>query len=225
MHTLKYPYLLQVSCGGIRVVKDLSVKLSDDLHEQLEKLAEKTGKSKADIMRDALLMYLGIGAVSDKAISEAKSYVAPAIYSGRCGKCGREIKAGEPAGFIKIVYEDKTKKVLLYCLDCYYSISDKTIVQLEIKKAKLEHAIRALNREKSRLIKEIEELEKLTEVTSKIKAVITDLELYVNQVFQGDNEALKKLLFELRELNDLLAEYVKVTKPKREVYVRAGQKP
>jgi predicted DNA-binding protein len=207
------------------VVKDLSVKLSEDLHEQLEKLSEKTGKSKADIIRDALLMYLGIGAVSDKAISETKSYVAPAIYSGKCNKCGREIKAGEPAGFIKIIYEDKTKKVLPYCLDCYYSISDKTIVQLEIKKAKLEHVIRALNREKSRLIREIEELEKLTESTSKIKSVITDLELYVNKVFQGDNEALKKLLFELRELNDLLAEYVKITKPKREVYARSGQKP
>lgn len=207
------------------MVKDLSVKLSEDLHEQLEKLSEKTGKSKADIIRDALLMYLGIGAVSDKAISETKSYVAPAIYSGKCNKCGREIKAGEPAGFIKIIYEDKTKKVLPYCLDCYYSISDKTIVQLEIKKAKLEHVIRALNREKSRLIREIEELEKLTESTSKIKSVITDLELYVNKVFQGDNEALKKLLFELRELNDLLAEYVKITKPKREVYARSGQKP
>jgi predicted DNA-binding protein len=204
------------------VVKDFSVKLSDDLYEQLEKLSEKTGKSKAEIIRDALLMFLGIGAVSDKAISDTKSYVAPAIYSGKCSKCGREIRAGEPAGFIKIIYEDKTRKVLPYCLDCYYSISDKTIVQLEIKKAKLEHVIRALNREKSRLIREIEELEKLAESTSKIKAVITDLELYVNKVYQGDNEALKKLLFELRELNDLLAEYVKITKPKREVYVRSG---
>jgi metal-responsive CopG/Arc/MetJ family transcriptional regulator len=206
------------------VVRELSVKLSDDLYEQLEKLVEKTGKSKADIIRDALLMYLGIGVVSDKAISDTKSYVAPAIYSGKCTKCGKEIRAGDPAGFIKIIYEDKTRKVLLYCLDCYYSISDRTIAQLEVKKAKLEHVIRALNREKSRLVKEIEELEKLTETTSKIKTVIADLELYSNQVFQGDNEALKKLLFELRELNDLLAEFLRITKPKSEIYARSGQR-
>jgi predicted DNA-binding protein len=206
------------------VVRELSVKLSDDLYEQLEKLAEKTGKSKADIIRDALLTYLGIGVVSNKAISEAKSYTAPAIYSGNCTKCGKEIKPGDPAGFIKIIFEDKTRKVLPYCLDCYYSVSDKTIVQLEVKKAKLERVIRALSREKSRLVKEIEELEKLAEATSKIKAVITDLELYSSQVYQGDNEALKKLLFELRELNNLLAEFTRITRPKREVYTSPSQR-
>jgi len=206
------------------VVKELSVKLSDDLYEQLEKLAEKTGKSKADIIRDALLMYLGIGVVSDKAISEAKSYVAPALYSGKCVKCGREVKAGEPAGFIKVIYEDKSKKVLLYCLDCYYSVSDKTIVQLEVKKAKLEHVIRALNREKSRLIKEIEDLEKLTETSNKVKLVLSDLYSYIEKVFQGNNEELKKLLFELRELNDLLAEYVRIVKLKKEMYTKARQR-
>jgi predicted DNA-binding protein len=205
-------------------VKELSVKLSDDLHEQLEKLSEKTGKSKAEIVRDAILMFLGIGAVSDKAISETKSYVAPAIYSGKCSKCGREIKAGEPAGFIKIIYEDKTKKVLPYCLDCYYSVSDKTIVQLEIKKAKLEHVVKALNREKSRLIKEIEDLENLSNATGKLKSVISDLDSYINQVFHGDNEALKKLLVELMDLNDLLAEYVRIVKAKKEVYTKAIQK-
>jgi predicted DNA-binding protein len=205
-------------------VKELSVKLSDDLHEQLEKLSEKTGKSKAEIVRDAILMFLGIGAVSDKAISETKSYVAPAIYSGKCSKCGREIKAGEPAGFIKIIYEDKTKKVLPYCLDCYYSVSDKTIVQLEIKKAKLEHVVKALNREKSRLIKEIEDLENLSNASGKLKSVISDLDSYINQVFHGDNEALKKLLVELMDLNDLLAEYVRIVKAKKEVYTKAIQK-
>jgi predicted DNA-binding protein len=206
------------------VVKELSVKLSEDLYEQLEKLAEKTGKSKADIIRDALLMYLGVGAVSDKAISEAKSYIAPALYSGKCAKCGREIKPGDPAGFIKIVYEDKSKKVLPYCLDCYYSISDRTIVQLEIKKARLEHVIRALNREKSRLVREIEDLEKLTEVSNKLKPIISDLNSYIEKVFQGNNEELKKLLFELRELNDLLAEYVRIVKLKKEMYARARQR-
>jgi metal-responsive CopG/Arc/MetJ family transcriptional regulator len=206
------------------MVKELSVKLSDDLHEQLEKLAEKTGKSKADIIREAILTYLGIGAVSDKAISEAKSYTATAIYSGKCAKCGREIKPGDPAGFIKLIYEDKTKKTLVYCLDCYYSVSDKTIVQLEIKKAKLERVIKALNREKSRLIKEIEELENLTNVSSKIKTVISELDMYIEKVFHGNNEELKKLLFELRELNDLLAEYVRITKIKKEAFVKTSQK-
>jgi metal-responsive CopG/Arc/MetJ family transcriptional regulator len=206
------------------VVKELSVKLSEDLYEQLEKLAEKAGKSKADIIRDALLMYLGIGATSDKAISEAKSYVAPALYSGKCTKCGKEIKAGEPAGFIKIIYEDKSRKVLPYCLDCYYSVSDKTIVKLEVKKARLEHTIRALNREKSRLIKEIEDLEKLTDISNKLKPIISDLNSYIEKVFQGNNEELKKLLFELRELNDLLAEYVRIVKLKKEMYARARQR-
>jgi Arc/MetJ-type ribon-helix-helix transcriptional regulator len=206
------------------VVKELSVKLSEELYEQLEKLAEKTGKSKADIIRDALLMYLGVGVVSDKAISEAKSYVAPALYSGKCMKCGKEIKPGDPAGFIKIVYEDKSKKVLLYCLDCYYSMSDKTIVKLEVKKAKLEHVIRALNREKSRLIKEIEDLEKLTEASNKLKPIISDLNSYIEKVFQGNNEELKKLLFELIELNNLLAEYVRIVKLKKEMYARARQR-
>jgi len=103
-------------------------------------------------------------------------------------------------------------------------VSDKTIVQLEVKKAKLEHVIRALNREKSRLIKEIEDLEKLTEASNKVKLVLSDLYSYIEKVFQGNNEELKKLLFELRELNDLLAEYVRIVKLKKEMYTKARQR-
>jgi Ribbon-helix-helix protein, copG family. len=57
------------------MVKELSIKLSDELDAQLEKLKEKTNKSKADVIREALLMYLGIGAVSDKSISDTRSYI------------------------------------------------------------------------------------------------------------------------------------------------------
>ncbi len=202
------------------MVKELTVKISDELHEQLEKLAEKVNKSKADIIRDALLTYIGVGAVSDKPISDVKSHTAPALYSGKCSKCSREIKQGDIVGFIKIVFEDKSKKTFVYCLDCYYSLSDKQIVQLEIRKAKLERTIRALTREKNRLIREIDELEKLTSGASKLKTVISDLDIYINQVFHGDNEALKKLLVELTDLNNLLAEYVRIVKLKKEYYLK-----
>ncbi len=205
-------------------MKELSVKISEELNEQLEKIAEKTGKSKAEIIREAIITYLGIGSISDKAISEAKSYIAPAIYTGKCSKCGGEVKQGDLAGFIKITYEDKSKKTFIYCLDCFYSISDKQIVQLEVKKAKLERVNRALQREKNRLLREIEELEQLTSGANKLRNVISDLESYINQVFHGDNDALKKLLAELIDLNNLLAEYVRIVKAKKEYYLKTKQR-
>jgi metal-responsive CopG/Arc/MetJ family transcriptional regulator len=206
------------------MVREVHLKLSEELDDKLNELAGKLNKSKAELIREAILMYIGAGTVSDKTISNTSNYVAPAIYSGKCSKCGREIKQGELAGFIKIVYEDKSKKTFIYCMDCYQGLSDSTIVRLEIKRAKLERVVRALQRERDNLLRQLEDLESLADGVDKVHSVIINLDMYMERVFQGDNDTLKKLVAELRDLNDLLAEYVRLVRVKREYYLRIKQR-
>jgi Ribbon-helix-helix protein, copG family. len=203
------------------VVKEISVKLSDELHEALEKLAEKTKKTKADIIRDALTMYLGMGAVTDKQIKDVKQREIVAIYSGKCYRCNKEIRPGDRIVFIKIMYEDNTARSYTYCLDCWYELSDKTIVQLELKKRKLERTLRALNNEINKLIKVYEELESLEEVNSKLKKTLSELSLFIERVYSESESDikndLKKFISELEDLNLNLSEFIRQVKVKKEL--------
>jgi Ribbon-helix-helix protein, copG family. len=210
------------------MVKELTVKLSDELYEQLEKLAEKTNKSKAEIIREAILTYIGIGNVSDKAIKDIKQKEIVAIYSGRCSKCGKEIKPGDRIVYVRITYEDGSGRPFTYCLDCWLEVSDKTIVQLELKKRKLEKTIRALNNEINKLIKVYEELEKLAEVNNKLKKTLDELFIFVERIYR-DNESeiksdLKKFISELEDLNNLLADFVRIVRTKKEVVIARYKK-
>jgi Ribbon-helix-helix protein, copG family. len=203
------------------MVKELTVKLSDDLHEQLEKLAEKSKKSKAEIIRDALIMYLGMSHVSEKPIKDVKQKEIVAIYSGKCYKCGKEIKPGDRIVFIKVTYEDNSAKSYTYCLDCWLEVSDRTIVQLEIKKRKLERTIRALNNEINRLLSVYEELEKLAEANSKIRKVLDELFVFVERVYRESESEIKndlrKFISELEDLNNILADFIRVVRPRKEM--------
>lgn len=201
------------------MVKELSVKLSEDIYEKIEKLVEKTGKSKADIIREALLLYIG-AEPGEKAVESSKSYIKPALYSGRCSRCNREIQQGELAGFIKIVYTDKSSRTFAYCLDCYNLLSDKTILSLELKKHRLKRVVTALQRQMSKMLSIYDELEKATELYTKIKTYVSELNSYLEQVYHGDNKSIEKLIFELTELNNQLSEFVRLLKFKREAYVK-----
>jgi Ribbon-helix-helix protein, copG family. len=211
------------------VVREISVKLSDELHEALEKLAEKTKKTKAEIIREAILTYIGIGNVSDKAIKDVKQKEIVAFYAGRCSKCGKEIKPGDRIVYVRITYEDGSGRPFTYCLDCWYELSDKTIVQLELKKRRLERTIRALNNEINKLLSIYEELEKLAEVNSKIRKVLDELFVFVERVYRESESEIKndlrKFISELQDLNLNLSEFIRQVKVKKElVSVRARRK-
>jgi Ribbon-helix-helix protein, copG family. len=203
------------------MVKELSVKLSDELYEQLEKLAEKANKSKAEIIRDALIMYLGMSHVSEKPIKDVKQKEIVAIYSGKCHKCGKEIKPGDRIVYVRITYEDGSGRPFTYCLDCWYELNDKTIVQLELKKRKLERTVKALRNEVNKLLSVYEELERLAEANSKIRKVLDELFVFVERVYrESDSEIkndLRKFISELEDLNNMLADFIRVVRARKEI--------
>jgi Ribbon-helix-helix protein, copG family. len=95
-------------------VQELRIKLSADLVEQIEELAKKRNVSKADIVREAILYYLGISDVAGKAIESSDAKVITALYSGKCKKCGKEITPGDPIGLIRIKFEGEENHALLH---------------------------------------------------------------------------------------------------------------
>jgi len=201
-------------------MKTIEVKLSEDLYNQLEEYAQKNNKTKSDVIRQALIMFFGISEVADKQIKTTIAKITPALYSSRCKKCNRELSQGEIIGLIKIVYEDNSHKTFVYCLDCYYSLSDKTIVDLEVKKVKLQKTISAFKREINRLVNIYEELEREVKVMSNLKQVVDELKLYIEKVYQGENVDLKKLIQELSDLNMNISDLLRLVEVKKKIYAK-----
>jgi len=203
------------------MVKELEVRLSDDLYIMLEEYAKSKNMSKSEVIRNALVYYLGIGEVVDKPIRETKTHTTTALFSGKCKKCGKDINQGDPIGIIKIYYEGEDRpRVFTYCLDCYYSLSDKTIVQLEVKRVKLQKTVTALKREINRLVNIYENLEKEVNLMNKIKQIINDLEFYLSRVYGGENIDIKKLIQELYDLNLNLSDFLRVVNKKKAEYAK-----
>ena len=202
-------------------MQELRVKLSEELVEQIEELARKRNISKADIVREAIMYYIGISETIAKQIESSDSKIVTALYSGKCRKCGKEISQGDVIGLIRIKFEGEEKpKSFTYCLDCYYSITDKTIVQLEIKRVKLQKTVSALKREINKLVNIYEELEREVKTMSNLKQVLEELKLYLEKVYQGENVDLKKLIQELSDLNMNISDLLRVVEVKKKIYSR-----
>jgi hypothetical protein len=73
-----------------------------------------------------------------------------------------------------------------------------------------------------------EELESITEASSKLKNTINELHVFIERVYSESEDEirkdLKKFISELEDLNNLLAEFVKVVRVKKELAVRAIRK-
>jgi Ribbon-helix-helix protein, copG family. len=155
------------------MVKEIEVKLSDELYNLLEEYAKKKNTTKSEIIRNAIAYYLGISEVIDKPIRESKAIVTTALFSSKCRKCGKDINQGDPIGLIKIYYEGEDKpRTFAYCLDCYYSLTDKTIVQLEVKRVKLQRTVTALRREISKLADIYDSLEKEINLINRVVSLL-----------------------------------------------------
>jgi len=202
-------------------MKTLEVKLSEELYQLLEEYAKKKNITKSEIIRNAIAYYLGISEVIDKPIRESKTLITTALFSSKCKKCSKDINQGDPIGLIKIYYENEDKpKTFAYCLDCYYSLTDKTIVQLEVKRVKLQKTVSAFKREINRLISVYEELEKEVKTMNNLKQVVDELKLYLEKVYQGENVDLKKLIQELSDLNMNISDLLRLVEVKKKIYAK-----
>lgn len=166
------------------------IKVSDRVHEELTKLAEKLNTSINNVV-EMLLSYYLTGRESDKPIKHKIDVEIPSKYPTKCSKCGREIQIGQVFRYIRIMYEDGSSDTIKLCEDCMLS---STLLAKAYKKIRQLKAIeREYKKEIDALLDKLEELEAQVSI-AEVKRELTSLykELY-NALLSTDQSTLKKL--------------------------------
>jgi Ribbon-helix-helix protein, copG family. len=143
------------------------IKVSDHVHEKLVELAEKRGLSINQLVEEILNTYL-YGVSGDKGIKKFLDKDIVLQYETKCRRCGKELKVGEIAHYVRYEYEDNTSRTFIYCLDCWYSSS--ALAKQYLTKRKLELTIRGLRQEADKLTQEI------TRLTQELEQLKIDLD-------------------------------------------------
>jgi len=178
------------------------VKISDELDNILENLAKKSGRSKKDIVEEAIRLYV-LGSQEDKAIKSIQGRIIVLQYPSKCGRCRKDLGAGEPAYWSKIVYTDNTSRSYVLCLDCYYSESG--LAEYYVKKKQMEAIVRGLKRKADSLVKQIEFLTRELEILNIKNDIIKLYKDFKQYLLETNlNVELQKVDQFLQNLNHLI---------------------
>ena len=182
----------------------------DDLLHTLDELSSRTGKSKKEIVVEALNLYIaGKSAVAQnpgdldiEEITEPKLTVLR--YDARCARCGRRVKAGEEAYIAKVKYADGTTKWLVWHVDCF--IEDKALARLYVKRRQLEKVIKALKKRADELADVVAE----AEARKKIYDIAKEIDSHAEEILGllGDARSLVKQYFDNPEEINKLSEKI-----------------
>jgi predicted CopG family antitoxin len=173
------------------------IKVSDDVYEQLKKIAEKNG----DIsLNDAIKMLLSIylGGSSERTIDRILSKEFVADREIMCSHCKRVVKVGEPVQWVKYLYSDGSAVTRYLCFEC----ANPHLGRIYRKKKEMEIIIKQLKQEADKLVEEINQLEQIKEVYT-VKSEIMQFWRDIKTTFISDPNLQKVDTF-FDKLNELL---------------------
>jgi len=207
-------------------MSDKKIRISDELYDQLQKIAEKNNKSMKDVVEEAVKSYLlGIEGV-DKPLLKIQSKIIATQFDSRCYYCKREVKKGELCYYLRYVYADNTSRSFVVCLDCYYK--DTALAEWYLKKKRMEVIVKGLQKKADELVKEIEALIVQKDL-QKLKKECVELWEEFKRFILGD-ESMKKIEElltrldsveeKLKELEDAMLSLSERRKKKIEVRAR-----
>jgi hypothetical protein len=153
--------------------KDLFIKdVPDDIYAKLEEFSKQTGRSKKDIVIEALIMRLtGMQyAPQGELVEITEPRLTILKFEAKCARCNQKISAGEEAFLAKAKYKDGERWVAWHfsCL-----MTDKQLTKLYIE-------IRKLKRIRDQLKKEVEELADLV-IDAEARKKILDFLIEISQ--------------------------------------------
>jgi len=186
-----------------------TVKISDDVHEKLSKLAEKRNISLNDLITEILNVYLG-GSSEERPIKNIIDKVIVATREDKCHRCGRTIKVGEQFRYVKYIYEDAPPKVYKECIDCYLQTS--ALGKYYLEKRKLEITIRELKKMADELVERIERLKLSAEIFNIKNEIINLLRSIKHPLlsFNAKKEDVQAVLEKLEKLDELVSRVEKL---------------
>jgi hypothetical protein len=211
--------------------KDLFIKdVPDDIYNKLEEVSRQTGRSKKDIVIEALVLRLtGMQhSVSGELVEITEPKLTILKFEAKCARCNQKISAGEEAFLAKAKYKDGERWIAWHfsCL-----MTDKQLTRLYLE-------VRKLKRIRDQLKKEVEELAdtvlnyearkslidkvfKLVQETSETLSMLREYMVSVErtQDIQSILESLRDLNKELESFGKQLAE-VLLERPRVPVVIK-----
>jgi len=173
------------------------IKVSEDVYDQLKKIAEKNGGIS---LNDAIKMLLSIylGGSSERSIDKilTKEFIADSEKA--CSKCKRKIGIGEPIYWVKYVYSDGSSSTRYFCMEC----ANPHLAKIYRKKKEMEIVVKQLKQEADALVEEINRLEQVKDVYT-VKSEIMQFWRDLKTAFVNDPNISKVDTF-FDKLNELL---------------------
>ncbi|MEM1532270.1 MAG: hypothetical protein QW599_05450 [Nitrososphaerota archaeon] len=202
-----------------------SIKISKDLYDRVREYSERSNVGIKEVIEEAVKAYIiGSEASFDKPIKQVQSKIITTQFDGRCKVCRGEVKSGTLVYYVRYVFQDGSSKSFVICLDCYFK--DTALAEWYIRKKKLEHVVRGLEKKADELVKEIESLEVKRDLSRLKKEVAELYEDFKSFVFNEESKKLDEVLSRIDHLEEKVREledYVKATTTtiKRKVRVEA----
>jgi len=167
--------------------------IPEDLYKKLEEMANATGRSKQDIIIEALQLRIYGQQVNTD--SEMAEYSEPKLtilkFPARCVRCGNPLSAGEEAWLAKVKYKDGTERWVAWHFSCL--MTDKQLAKIYLE-------IRKLKRVRDVLRKEVEELAD-TAIEAEARKKVMDVVTEVEKVLQNT----EKRLYEITDISRLVS--------------------
>jgi len=203
-----------------------AIKVDDETYKLLQELAEQHKLSIKEIASKAIkAYYTGMQYVPvDKEIKKIEDKLITLKYPARCKKCGRELKQGDIAYWIRYTYEDKSTKSRILCIECYNEeqIKDKELAKLILEKHKIKREIKVLKEKEKELLNKIEDIQ-FTYDIYELKNKLYSITEYLETLFENRNEIhsikerIEELADKIKEMEDfartfIVPKYIKAKK-------------
>ena len=203
-----------------------AIKVDDETYKLLQELAEKYRLSIKEIASKSIkAYYTGMQYVPvDKEIKKIEDKLITLKYPARCKKCGRELKQGDIAYWIRYTYEDKSTKSRILCIECYNEeqIKDKELAKLILEKHKIKREIKVLKEKEKELLNKIEDIQ-FTYDIYELKNKLYSITEYLETLFENRNEIhsikerIEELADKIKEMEDfartfIVPKYIKAKK-------------
>ena len=203
-----------------------AIKVDDETYQLLQELAEKYRLSIKEIASKSIkAYYTGMQYVPvDKEIKKIEDKIITLKYPTKCYKCGRELKQGDIAYWIRYTYEDKSTKSRILCIECYNEeqIKDKELAKLIIQKHRIKREIKVLKEKEKELLNKVEDVQfavDIYELKNKLNSLIEYLEtLFENkEEIRSIRERIEELADKIKEMEDfartfIVPKYIKAKK-------------
>ena len=188
------------------MVKELKIRVVEEIHERLKEVSEKTGKSINDIVNQLITAYLSGESISDNDLPVKIEKIKFRVKkSTRCPLCGEEIKEGTYAYYIIYTFSDGRKVKEIWHLDCYEMSSSEALAKEYLKIRKFRRILKVLKQKVEQYADELERYRSEWGYYS-VSAELRKLIANIYSVFGNDSkyremiELLEKLLHKMEKI-------------------------